>query len=128
MAYTKLNKRAIQRDGILRTFLEEKPRYTKTVTIAPSQRLWEKFVKHVKRNVGSKKVSRMVNYLVHTYLEEAEPQDIPDYSQEDTITVTLSVDHEIWGKFMSRLREMYSKHKLQSEIINIILTDYLGDE
>ena len=73
-------------------------------------------------------VSRMDDILKKIIKEDAEPQEIPDYSQEDTITVTLSVDHEIWGKFMSRLREMYSKHKLQSEIVNIILTDYLGDE
>lgn len=127
MAYTKLSKKSIKNDDILRTFLEQKPRYTKTVTIAPSKRLWDKFTQHVKKSAGSKKVSRMINYLVATYLDDAKPS-WKDWSEEETINVTLSVDQEVWERFMEKLKEMYAKHKIQSEVLNEILTEYLNED
>lgn len=128
MSYTKLTKKAVKKDADLQRFILNKPDYTKTITIAPNAVLWEKFTEHVKRRAGSKKVSRMTNYLVFKWLQTAKPEIIPEWSSVDAIVVTLSVDHEVWGDFMNKLREMYSKHKIQSDILNGILQDYLGNE
>lgn len=127
MSYTKLTKRGIKKDADLKRFIMNRPDYTKTITIAPNAELWEQFKEHVKKRVGSKKASRVVNYLVFKWLQDAKPKIIPEWS-DDVVIVTLSVDHVVWEDFMNKLREMYSKHKIQSEILNGILQDYLGDE
>lgn len=126
MSYATLGKRSLQQDEDLANFINNKPTYTKTVTIAPNEELWNRFERHVKNKVGSKKVSRMVNYLVWKWMEDAEPEPITEWDSDDAIVKTLSVDHKVWNDFMTKLREMYSKHKIQSDILNNILKEYLG--
>lgn len=127
MSYTKLSKQGMKQDNELSMFINERPVHTKAVTIAPNHFLWHAFTQHVKTVVGPKRVSRMVNYLVYTYLKTAKAKPVGDWEDKQTIVVTLSVDQDVWEDFTNKLREMHSKHKIQSEVLNDILKEYLAN-
>jgi hypothetical protein len=130
MSAIKLSKHNYENNDELREFIDNAPSHTRVILLLPRQDLWQKFSDLVKSEIGAKKKSRVVNYLVHKYLQEEEIKPLTAEDEvlsrnENRSPVNLSVDYDLWQQFIDKIRFQYGKKKIQTEVLDMIIENYL---
>lgn len=117
----------------LREMIEHAPKSTRGILLLPRKAQWKRFTSLVKEQIGAKKTSRMVNYLIYKWLQDIDNQSPKPLEFDNTVLsrnddrspVNMSVDHELWTQFTAKISSIYGVKKIQTLVLDMIVEDYL---
>ena len=125
MELVKLTKRNVKNDKLLLKHLTTKPKHKTIVTITPQAHLWHKMQKIVEDAIGDNKMSKILSWMVDHWVDFIHGDEPPGKYNDDKYKTTLHVDQELWERFEDKIFNKFARYRMQSDIINEILENYL---
>lgn len=121
----KLTPENIKKDKFLNKHLKNRPKYTKTATLTPNKELWFRFKEVVEEALGANKMSRVINWITEYWVDHVNPTKPPADIDGEIYKTTLTVDHDLWDRFVDKIFLSFSRYRMQTVIINDIIEQYL---